>query len=300
MWPWQEVVWQLSWQWASWSSSFERDECRALMGGRQRYAVFPFCAPCVASPPRIKTPSARATGSTGRCGRPIAREDRRAPTLIPTHAHRRFLRLRSRTRRPRAQPEGRRRRHPPRRARRVLRRLRVGQVLTRVRHPLCRSPAALLRVGRSVRAAADRPGRRAGRRRHLRATARSRASAAAWHAWIALVGRQRDDDLEPPAHALFARWAVPAAPADALRRGLLAQHRAGSVPELPRSRPRLRGHRAIDGARRLVDDPRARRRCLAAGVAWSESARHPRLDENRRRRAVAYPAEEDTQLDPLH
>ena len=43
---------------------------------------------------------------------------------------------------------------------------------------------------------------------------------------------------------------LPAAPADALRRGLLAQHAAGRLPELPRPRPRLRGDREVDGARR--------------------------------------------------
>ena len=51
----------------------------------------------------------------------------------------------------------------------------------------------------------------------------------------------------------------PPRPADALRRGLLAEHAAGRLPDVPRPRPRLRGDRAVDGARRLADDPRARR-----------------------------------------
>ena len=57
-------------------------------------------------------------------------------------------RLRPRPRRARAQPQGRRRRHPARCARRVLRRIGVGQVVARVRHDLCRSAAALFRIGR--------------------------------------------------------------------------------------------------------------------------------------------------------
>ena len=94
------------------------------------------------------------------------------------------------------------------------------------------------------------------------------------------------------AHAVLARRQLSAAAADALRRGLLAQHAAGRLPDLPRPRPRLRGDREVDGARRLADDPRARDRRLAAGLARPEPARHPGHARLRRRHAVARPAEE--------
>ena len=58
----------------------------------------------------------------------------------------------------------------------------------------------------------------------------------------------------------------PPRPADALRRGLLAQHAAGCVPELPRPRPRLRSDRAS-----MVPDPSLtiRERAIAAWPpAW--------------------------------
>ncbi len=57
----------------------------------------------------------------------------------------------------------------------------------------------------------------------------------------------------------------------------------GRVPEVSRTRPRLRGHGKIAGAGRLADDPRARDRRVAAGVAWPESARHPGDPRLRRR-----------------
>ncbi len=42
------------------------------------------------------------------------------------------------------------------------------------------------------------------------------------------------------------------------------QHPRGRLPHLPQPRPHLRGHGAVDGARRLTDHPPARR--VAAGV----------------------------------
>ena len=47
----------------------------------------------------------------------------------------------------------------------------------------------------------------------------------------ALVGGQRHHAVEPAAHAVFARRQLSAAAADAVRRGLLAQHAAGRLPE---------------------------------------------------------------------
>ena len=133
------------------------------------------------------------------------------------------------------------------------RRLRLGQVVAGLRHALRRGAAPLLRIGLAVRAPPDRPGRRARRRFDRGPAAGGGAAAAARHAERALVGRQRHHALEPAAHALFARRQLSAAPADAVRRGLLAEHAAGRLPALPRPGPRLRGDRAVDGARRLAD-----------------------------------------------
>ena len=125
-------------------------------------------------------------------------------------------------------------------------------------------------------------------------------AAAARLADHALVGRQRHHALEPAAHALFARRTLSARPAASRRRGVLAEHAGGRLPALPRARPRLRRDRALDGARRLADHPRARHRRLAAGVARPEPARHPRHARLRRRSAVARAAEERPRLDPVH
>ena len=130
-----------------------------------------------------------------------------------------------------------------------------------------RGAAALSRIGRAVRAAAVRSDGRARGRRDRRPAARGRASAAARIADHALVGRQRDDALEPAAHAVLARRAT-------IRRGrrmLYAEAFSpntpeGACPQVSRARPRLRSHRAIDGAGRLADDSRARDRRVAA--AW--------------------------------
>ena len=73
---------------------------------------------------------------------------------------------------------------------------------------------------------------------------------------------------------------VSAEAADAVCRGLLAEHRAGRVPGMPRARPRLRGDRSVDGARSLAHasarkrSPRGRphgtgRTCA---TSWSRSA----------------------------
>ena len=60
---------------------------------------------------------------------------------------------------------------------------------------------------------------------------------------------------------------LPAGPAAPLRRVVLAQHAGGRLPEVPRAGPRLRGDRAVDGARRLADHPRARHRRVADRLA---------------------------------
>ncbi len=125
-------------------------------------------------------------------------------------------------------------------------------------------------------------------------------AAAARHAERALVGWQRHHAVESRAHALFAHRQLSAEAAHAVRRGFLAEHGAGRLPDLSRTRPRVRGHRKIDGARRLADHSRARDRRMAARVARTESARHPRDARLRRRHAVARFAEERPRLDSLH
>ena len=90
------------------------------------------------------------------------------PAAGPRHG------VRLRPRGPHPQPEERRRRHPAGRPGRVHRRVRVGQVVAGVRHPLRRGPAALPRVRRPVRPPAVPPARRA--RRWTRSTACRRPS----------------------------------------------------------------------------------------------------------------------------
>ena len=85
-----------------------------------------------------------------------------------------------------------------------------------------------------------------------------------------------------------------------LRRVVLAQHARGGLPRVPRPGPGLRGDRAVDGAGRLADDPRAGRRRLADRLARAEPARHPDDARLRRRPPLARPAAEGPRLDPLH
>ena len=123
-----------------------------------------------------------------------------------------------------------------------------------------------------------------------RAAARGRAAAAARHAEHALVGGQRHDAVEPAADAVLARRHLSARPADAVRRGLLAEHARGSLPDLPRPRSLYEVTERSMVPDDTRDDPRARRRRVAAGVARAEPARHPRHARLRRRHAVARPA----------
>ena len=138
----------------------------------------------------------------------------------------------------------------------------------------------------ALRAAAVPPDGRARGRRDRRPAARGRAAAAARLADHALVGRQRHHAVEPAAHALLARRRLSAAASRILYAEAFSPNTPeGACPHVPRPRPRLRGDRAVDGARRLADDPRARDRRLAAGVARAEPARHPRHARLRRRHA---------------
>jgi hypothetical protein len=114
-------------------------------------------------------------------------------------------RVRARAGRARAQPEERGRGHPPRRAGGVHRRVGIGEVVARLRHPLRRGAAALPGVGVAVRAAPLPPARRPRGRFHRRAATRGGAPAAARLAHHALVGGERHHAVEPAAHAVLAR-----------------------------------------------------------------------------------------------
>ena len=69
---------------------------------------------------------------------------------------------------------------------------------------------------------------------------------------------------------------------------------------MPRPGAGLRGDRAVDGARRLADDPSAGRGRLADRLAGAEPPRDPHDARRRRRHPLARPAEEGPRLDPLH
>ena len=97
----------------------------------------------------------------------------------------------------------------------------------------------------------------------------------------ALVGRQRHHAVEPAAHAVLARRRLSArAAACSYAEAFSPNTPAGRLPDVPRPRPRLRRHRALDGARRLADHPRARRSppgrrpgtARTCATSWSRSA----------------------------
>ena len=246
-------------------------------------------------------PESRGTANVGPWARTDTTATRGARARPPTPAPLRPRRLRPRPRRARAQPEERRRRHPARRAGRLHRRLRLGQVVARVRHALRRGAAALPRVGRPVRAPAVPPDGR--RRRSTRSTACRRpsrcSSSAASPTTRSSVGSVTT--LSNLLRMLYSRAGdYPPGQPHPLRRVVLAEHAGGRLPDVPRARPGLRRDRGVDGARRLADDPRARDRRLAAGVARAEPARHRHHARLRHRRAVARAAEEGPRLAPVH
>ena len=194
-----------------------------------------------------------------------------------------------------------RRRHPARRPRRVHRRLRLGQVVARLRHALRRGAAPLPRVGGAVRAPAVRP---AGRRPEVDAidglppavALQQRAAPPTTRSSVGSV-----TTLSNLLRMLYSRAGhYPRGSRCLVRRGVLAQHAEGACPTC---------HglgRVYDATERsMVPDPSLtiRERAIAAwpaGVARAEPARHPRHPRLRRRPAVARAAEEGPRLDPLH
>ena len=208
--------------------------------------------------------------------------------------------LRARTRRARTQPEERQPRHPARRAGRLYRRLRLRQILARLRHPVRRSPAPLPGVGLALRAPPVPPDAGARSRRDRWPAASRGPAAAARFAHHALVGRQRQHPVELPAHAVLARRRLPRRPGTPVRRVLLPEYARRRLPRVLGPGPRVRSDRTINGARRYAHDPRAGDCRLAAGLARPEFARHPGDHGLRRRHALARLAEERPRLDPVH
>ena len=202
--------------------------------------------------------------------------------------------------RTRAQPPERGRRHSAQCAGGVQRCLGLGQVVARVRDDLRRGAAALLRIGGALRTSAHRSGRCARGRLHRRPATCGRTATTARHAECALVGGQCHHAVEPDSHAVFARRPLPRRSAHAVCGGLFTEHPAGGLPRLPRSGPRLRSDRSVDGAGRFAQHPRARHRRVAARLARAEPARHPGHAGLRRRPALARAAEEGPRLDSLH
>ena len=188
----------------------------------------------------------------------------------------RLPRLRPRPRRPRAQPQERRRRHPARRPGRLHRRLRVRQIVARVRHALRRGAAALPRIGQPVRPPAVPPdGAAAGRRDRRPAAGRGAAAAA----------RLADDALVASAASRRSRTCCACstrAPATTrrgqahpVRRVVLAEHAGGRVPDVPRARADLRRDRSSRWCRTTrrrsasARSPRGRRRGTGRTCATS-------------------------------
>ena len=118
-------------------------------------------------------------------------------------------------RRARAQSQGHRRRHSARPVGRVHRPVRLGQVVARLRHHLCRRPAPLCREPVGLCAAIPRDDAEAGRRPDRRPVARHFHRAEDHLEEPALHRRHRHRDLRLHAPAMGAR-----------RRALLAGDRA--------------------------------------------------------------------------
>ena len=78
------------------------------------------------------------------------------------------------------------------------------------------------------------------------------------------------------------------------------QHPGGGLPDLPRARPGVRGHRGVAGAGRFAHHPSGGGGRLAGGVAGPEPPRHPHQPRHRHQRPLARAAAEGPRLDPVH
>ena len=190
--------------------------------------------------------------------------------------------------------------HPARRAGRLHRRLRLGQVVARVRHALRRGAAALPRIGLALRAAAvppdgvpevdeidGLPPAVALQQQRGTPTTRSSVGSVTTLSNLLRMLYSRAGDYPPGQAILYAESFSPNTPEGACPRC----HGLGRVYDVTEQ------SMVPD---RLADHPRARHRRLAAGVARAEPARHPHHARHRRRHAVARAAEEGPRLDPVH
>ena len=163
--------------------------------------------------------------------------------------------------------------HPARRPGGVHRRVRVGQVVAGVRHPLRRGPAALPGVRRPVRPPAVPPARR--------------PDVDAIDGLPPAVALQQQRGRRPPARRSAASPRCRTC-CGCSTRGPATTRRArrsctpSRFPRTPRRGPARAATASagsttppsVDGARRLAHDPRARHRRLAGGVAGAEPPRH--------------------------
>ncbi len=190
-----------------------------------------------------------------------------------------------RPRRPAAQPEGHRRRHPPRPADRLLRPERLGQELAGHGHDLRRRPAALRRKPQRLRPAVRRPDAEAASSTTSRACRRPSPSSRSTSGHTPRIDRRHGDrDLRLPADsdvpAGHSRTARPATCRSARRSAdeiidKIMAHPAGTKLYLMAPLEIHVGERVRDAVGR---DPRARATCGSASTARRYSVDQPPAD----------------------
>ena len=216
--------------------------------------------------PRLRGPRGRGRAAAAA----PAQAGARAPRRGREHPHRQ---------RPRAQPEVDRRLHSARQVQRHHRRVRLGQVDARLRHPVQRGPAPLPRVAQRLRPL-DRPaGRPARGRRGLRHPADRRDRAAAVARREEEHGRHHHRGLAFPAPAL--RQARGAALRQGRHRGAAAERRAdrGADPARPCRRACRRARAAGGGEKGRLHRPRQ----VGQGARPQPPARRRRVHQGRSR-----------------
>ena len=192
----------------------------------------------------------------------------RAPAGRREHPHRQ---------RPRAQPEVARRLDPARQVQRHHRRLGLGQVDARVRHPLQRRPAPLSRIAERLCALDRAAGRPARGRCGLRHSADGRDRAAPVARRPQEHGRDHHRGLALPAPAL--RQARPAALRDRRHRSDAAERREHRRPDPARSR--RRAHRPARAPGGGEEGCLHRPRQVGEGARPHAPARRRRIRESR-------------------
>ena len=210
--------------------------------------------------PRCEREVARRVASKRTCVRRFRPRSPYTGSCVPAGPDRRHGR-------PRAQPQGRHRRHAARRARGHHGPVRLGQVVARVRHDLRRGPAPLRRVAERLRPPVPGADGQAGRRLDRGPVARDLDRPEDDLAQPALDGRHRDGDLRLPAPAVGARRQAALLQLRPADRGAVgrADHRpdhepggrhAVHGPGPDRARPQGRVRQAVRGAARGGLHPR--------------------------------------------